>query len=66
MIQLAVVHGYGMHQEDLTIAQLGLSLETFWIAQTPYKVCSKVSSDALPVPMLTLDPCWTVGRGNVQ
>ena len=38
MIQLAVVHGYGMHIDDLTGSQLGNALMFFWIAQTPYKI----------------------------
>lgn len=37
-IQLAVVHGYGQHQADLTKEQLRTCLKFFWIAQTPYKV----------------------------
>lgn len=38
MIQLAVVHGYGRHINDLTTLQAETALMFFWIAQTPYKI----------------------------
>ncbi|SPQ24843.1 a5c6638c-0012-41a1-b479-01199bd3c0c7 [Thermothielavioides terrestris] len=37
-IQLAVVHGYGMHKADLSKEEQEEALKWFFIAQTPYKV----------------------------
>ncbi|KAH6606110.1 integral membrane [Trichoderma cornu-damae] len=37
-IQLAIENGYGMHKDDLTVAELTTALRWFFIAQTPYKV----------------------------
>lgn len=38
MIQLAVVHGYGKHIDDLTATQADTALMFFWVAQIPYKI----------------------------
>ncbi|OAA58118.1 integral membrane protein [Niveomyces insectorum RCEF 264] len=38
MMCLAIEHGYGMHRVDIPVPLLQVTLEQFFIAQTPYKV----------------------------
>lgn len=67
MIQLAVVHGYGRHIDDLDLNQAETALMFFWIAQTPYKVVvslNKISVVLFSKRIFTMKSfqiaCWIV------